>query len=101
MVFDAVETVKTFKIQENGSMTDLAVVMPNFTNAITGTLTIEDEDGVVLYTKAAIARNATTIVNTLSVPVDRNYIGRLTLSGAGGAGGGTVSAKIWVDTRRP
>ena len=100
MVFNDLETEKTFSIYNNGHMTDVAVVMPNFDNPVTGTLTIEDEDGVVLYTKANIAENATTIVNSLSVPVDTNYVGRLVLSGAAGGTGGTVSAKIWVDTGR-
>jgi len=96
--FGAADTTKTFSIYVNGHMSDVAVVMPNFTNAPTATLTIEDEAGVVLYTKAAIANNATTIVNSLSVPVDTNYVGRLVLSGAPGGTGGTVSAKLWVDT---
>ncbi len=100
LVYDATTTVLTFKIPENGHMTDLAVVTPNFTNAPTGILTIEDESGIVLYAKTAIANNATTIVNSLTVPVDRGYIARLTLSGAAGGTGGTVNAKLWVDTGR-
>ena len=96
-VFGAADTTKTFPIYVNGRMTDVSVAMPNFTNAITGTLTIEDEAGVVLYTKAAIAKNATTIVNSLGVPVDTNYVGRLVLSGAPGGTGGTVSVKLWVN----
>lgn len=100
LVYDASATVKTFVISENGHMTDLAVVTPNFTNAPTAILTVEDEDGVVLYTKTAIANNATTIVNSLAVPVSRGYIARLTLSGAAGGTGGTANAKLWVDTGR-
>jgi len=98
VTYGAAETTKTFAIYANGHMTDLAVVTPNFTNAPTATLTIEDEAGVVLYTKATIANNATTIVNSLSVPVDTKYVGKLVLSGAPGGTGGTVTAKIWVDT---
>ena len=96
-VFGAADTNKTFSIYVNGRMTDFSVVMPNFTNALTATLTIEDEAGVVLYTKTAIAKNATTTVSSLRVPVDTNYVGRLVLSGAPGGTGGTVSAKLWVD----
>jgi len=97
LTYNASETVKQFTINENGHMTDVAVVMPNFTNAITGTLTIEDEAGVVLYTKATIAENATTVVNSLSVPVDHGYVAKLTLSGAAGGTGGDVSIKLWVN----
>jgi len=97
VVFGAADTTKTFPIYVNGKLTDVSLAMPNFTNALTATLTIEDEAGVVLYTKVAIAKNATTTVSSLVVPVDTNYVGRLVLSGAPGGTGGTVSVKLWVN----
>lgn len=100
MAFGAAETEKTFRITENGHMTDFAFVIPNFTNVVTGVFTVLDEDSVVLYTSAAMNKNATTVVNSLAVPTDRNYTGKLTLSGAPGGTGGTVTAKCWIDTGR-
>lgn|SRR5574337_675453 len=98
--FDAVVADKTFGIYVNGYVTDFAVVVPNFTNVITATLTIEDEDGIVLYTKSAIAKNATTVQNGIFVPVGKNYIGRIVLSGAAGGTGGTVTVKLYTDISR-
>lgn len=98
-VFDATTTSLTAPIFENGIITNYTLVCPNFTNAVTSTLSILDDDGVTIWTGDAKNENATYLVSSLSVPVDKGYTLKATLSGVAGAGGGTVVAKLFVDQR--
>lgn len=103
-IFDATTTTLTRKIQENGFITKLIVVTPNMTNAVTSTLTITDVDGLTTYATAALAENLTTSIGatiaaaeTGSIPVDYNDTFTVVLSGAAGAGGGTVDVVCFIE----
>lgn len=102
--FDATTTTLTQKIQENGYITHLMIVTPNMTNAVTSTLTIKDVDSNTVYTSSAINEATTSIVGatiaaaeTGTIPVDYNNGFTITLSGAAGAGGGTVQVVCFIE----
>lgn len=103
-VFDDTVTTLTKEIQENGWLQLLKANVPNFTNAITATLTISDRNGNVLYTNGTpFAKNATTTVGDSitaaelgAVPLDYRYTANITLSGAAGGTGGTVYLDLYI-----
>jgi hypothetical protein len=96
LVFDEDDLVKTSAIAYNGPVKHLHLVLPNFTNVVTATVTLVDASGRVLWTSAAKAKNAsynlevdvaTTWADQL---VDSTMLWTVTLSGAAGGAGGTV-----------
>lgn len=97
--FAATGTEKTALVNEAGLINSIILVVPNFTNVITATLTIHDEDGNELYNSTAKAKNATYVITGLAVPVHYGFSSKVTLSGNAGGSGGTVSVALFVDTR--
>lgn len=79
----------------------IKVTVPNFTNAITVSIFFYDDDGTsVLFTKATIAKNATTMVypqvaESKPCPLIRKGTFDIVLSGAAGGTGGTVVVAIF------
>lgn len=97
--FGATGTTLEAPICENGIATHYTLVCPNFTNAVTTTLSIKDSDGVTIWTGSAHNESGTYLVASLSIPVDVGFKLVATLSGVAGAGGGTVVAALFVDQR--
>ena len=97
--FAASGTTLSRPVCVSGIMTHYTLVCPNFTNAVTTTLSVEDSDGVTIWTGNANNESGTYLVSGLSVPVDYGFTLTATLSGAAGAGGGMVVAAMFVDTR--
>lgn len=98
--YDATTTTATANtVNESAFVRSIAVVVPNFTNAITVTLSIKDKDGYEVISKAAIAKNATTVFLKEEVPVYYDSTLTITLSGAAGGTGGTVAVVLYHDTR--
>jgi len=93
--FDATVTTGTQKITRVGLAKHLHLVVPNFTNDVTATVTLVDASGRILWTSAAKARNASYNLETeaewFDQLVDTSFFWKVTLSGAAGAGGGTVT----------
>ncbi|MCL4502086.1 MAG: hypothetical protein M1438_09545 [Deltaproteobacteria bacterium] len=95
-VFGAADTGKTAAIAYNGSVSHLHLVVPDFTNVVTATVTLVDASGRVLWTSAAKAKNASYNLDDLSSGilveqfVDHSLSWVVTLSGAPGGDGGTV-----------
>ena len=98
--FAATGTELTTLICENGYLTDYVLTVPNFTNNVTATLSILDDNDVTIWTGDAKARNATAVVNSLTVPVDRNFTLKCTLSGVAGGSGGDVVAQTFIQTAK-
>jgi hypothetical protein len=93
-VIGAAETSGTSAISYNGMVKNLHLVVPNFTNVVTVTVTLVDSSGRVLWTSAAKAKNASY---NLSIEaewfdqlVESTLIWTITLSGVPGGSGGTV-----------
>lgn len=101
--FTATSTTATQTVQESGFIQMVNVDVPNFTNAITVTVSILDTDDYVLWTKTTIAKNAVTRVDALStpalgsVPVDYGYKIKVDLSGAAGGDGGSVKVMAYIN----
>lgn len=97
IAFAATGTTQTQKVQENGFCHTLIIVVDNFTNNVTATITISDVDGYVLWTSSALSRNTTTRIDDTStpalgsIPIDYDYQIGVTLSGAAGGTGGNVT----------
>lgn len=97
-------TATTFLSSENGCAEKVLVKVPNFTNAITATVNVFDKDDNLLWTKAAIAKNATAnygagpdVAETGCIPFEKRYKVTCVLSGAAGGTGGTVTAYFYIE----
>lgn len=97
--FAATGTVKSYSLTTNGKLHSYTIAVPDFTNAITVTLSIEDADSLEVYSKAAIAKNTTTQVGDLakSYALDGTYTVKATLSGAAGGTGGDVTVQMRIE----
>lgn len=97
--FSGSSTSNSQKITDRGYITDVAVATPNFTNAVTTTITVLDPDGKLLGTIiSAKARNSFEMVHlTNPIPVGTNYEIKTELSGAAGGSGGTVGARLFIN----
>lgn len=73
----------------NGVCLQAIVQMPDFTNSVTGTLSIINGDGVTLLSTSGIPKNATTVISC-NVPLtdQETYTIQLALSGDPGGSGG-------------
>lgn len=96
-VFGAAETEKTINLSDYVDLRNVALLeylkvrTPDWTNVVTLTVSVQDSDGLVIDSKAAIARNSKNIYADVVGPIDNNTKLVLTLSGVPGAGGGTVT----------
>jgi hypothetical protein len=97
--FDATTTELTKLITTNGFIKRIFYSTPDFTNAVTTTITVLDRDGNEIYASAALNENTSAHIDSLDIPVDEGYSLKATLSGAAGAGGGDVSLKLFADER--
>ena len=99
--FTATSTTDTQTINENAFVNNIVITVPNFTNTVTTTVEIQDEEGSVLYTSGALNKNTTTTIGGITaakageVPVASGYKCVVTLSGVAGGTGGTVTTKLF------
>lgn len=95
LVFNDVETVKTFTIYGNAATSVIVVEMADFTNPVTATITITNPNNNALYTIGALPEAATSVLI-----VERPIVGlntfTLTLNGAAGAPGGTCYIGVYL-----
>ena len=90
LIFGALDTAKSFSLTGyNGLIHELDVQIPDFTNAVTATVTLTRSNGVDVYTSEALAKNADHVIM-----MDRAIVGTealtVTLSGAPGGEGGQI-----------
>lgn len=101
LTFGASDTTKTSdRISENegvhqGKCTHIKVTLPDWTNSVTATLAILDSDGDVIFSQASIAENQTLVIADKSIPLIEKERVRITLSGAPGGTGGTVTVRLY------
>jgi hypothetical protein len=96
--FGAADTLKSFTIDTNMLLQYFVLVVPNFTNVVTCTLSIENAAGQVIYTGTALARNATHFVTIANlVPLVDVCTIKLTLSGAPGSAGNVDTTLYCVE----
>lgn len=98
-VIGAAETSDNFTLEGNGKIHSYTITLPNYTNAVTGTLSIADADGYEIYSKASIAKNTSTNVYNLGdvIPIYGTVTVTLTLSGVPGGSGGTATIKMRME----
>lgn len=103
--FGATGTTGTYKLTEcNGFIKNLIIVVPNYTNTITTTVQILDDDGVVLYDSGAKAQNASYPLGGIgaaevgAIPISYNYTVSVVISGVAGGTGGTVQVRMYVES---
>lgn len=80
------------KISQNqgvhqGKMVGFKLTVNDNTNNVTVTLKVKDKDGDVIYTSAACAEAATTVVMGLDIPLVEQEMITITPSGVPGASG--------------
>ena len=98
LAFGATGTTQSFALNGRGLIHSIVLVVPNFTNAVTATLTITNQDGVEIYNSTAKARNATYALTQLwdKVPIVGSNTVTVTLSGVAGGTGGDVTVSIYM-----
>ncbi len=108
LVFGAADTTKTANFDKNGWIEMLILKVPTFTNAVTVTkIEFLDRDGDVIYTNSTgWALNANYLIGTpegtsVNIPIDVShhstyYQVKVTLSGAPGGSGGTITVKTFM-----
>ena len=73
------------------------LVIPNFTNVVTTTMEIKDEDNYVMISKAGVARNTTTKYSGSDAFLHSGAgTLTLTLSGVPGGSGGTIAVVLYT-----
>jgi hypothetical protein len=99
LTFGAADTVKSFDISANGALHSAVVEVPDWTNAVTLVLSVEDEEGTEVYNSPALSDNAIQkiIAHSEAVGFDGIYTVKLTLSGAPGGSGGTVKLTMLME----
>lgn len=98
MAIGASGTTNSFTLRACTTVHSLSVKLPNYTNSVTGTLTITDANSYEVYSYDSIAKNATTHIYNLDdvIALDGLYTVLLTLSGAPGGSGGTAYVVFWM-----
>lgn len=94
---DATTTTYSKRLSQNGKVNFIVIVVPNFTNVVTATITITDEDANILYTSGAKAKNATYVISNAACPLWDGALLKCTLSGAAGGSGGNVSVRMMIE----
>ncbi len=95
LTIGAAATVDSEALQADGQLMHLHVRVPNFTNAVTATVTLETSGGYVLWSSAtdygALARNANhNLLLEQLLPCGEPLTLKVTLSGVPGGTGGNV-----------
>lgn len=89
LALGAAETSKSVDFIREGEINGLFVRVPNFTNAVTATISVLDADGYEFVVSSALARNADHRVSA-AWPLPGAQTLKVTLSGAPGGSGGSV-----------
>lgn len=89
------------KIHENGIMTQHMLVASNPSNVITLKVEIfgDASSTTPLYSLAGIPRNAHTLTENLSVPIQKGFTIKITPSGDPGANGITADPTLYLEQK--
>lgn len=98
LAFGAADTTKSLSVTANNlaRISHLKLVLPNFTNAVTATLSVEDASGNAYFSEAALAENTTHFktehdTTPLDVPTAEALTIKVVLSGVPGGAGGNAT----------
>lgn len=95
--FGGSDTEKSLPIYLTGMLHHVHVRVPNFTNAVTAAVAVQDQDGYAYLEQTGLAKNAN---HNLSFSKEVLLLGeggavKVTLSGAPGGDGGTVTVVLY------
>jgi hypothetical protein len=97
-VFGATGTVKSVQSVIEGEIKQIHLRVPNFTNAVTLTLSVEDESGYEIFNSGAKAKGANHNLKASdlndSILIASTFTLKATLSGDAGGEGGSAKAVI-------
>ncbi len=88
-------TVGSFTIHAWALTHTIVLVLPDWTNAVTAIISIENSDGNEIYASSSLAESSTHILSTEKPLVGTNTI-KITLSGVPGGGGGNTITTIYL-----
>jgi hypothetical protein len=97
LAFTASSTYGRTNVQAVGAVALALVELPAFTNAVTATFSIINQDGVAVYQKAGLVKGNAYVITDFSVnfPVDGITTLDVTLSGVPGSAG-TVTLTLYT-----
>lgn len=95
LAFTASSTENSFTINANAFTHTIILETPDFTNAVTSTLSIENSNSVELYSESGLAENTDHIMFAKRPLVGDNTV-KVTLSGVAGGSGGTAYVTLYL-----
>lgn len=103
LVFGAADTSKSITLQTRGKLISWVMKLPNFTNSVTGTLSVANGNSDTLWADAARADNQSYYYhgaiggNPPILPLVGVTTFTVTLSGVPGGAGGNVELTLYVE----
>jgi hypothetical protein len=97
LALGAADTQKSIPVYLTGKLHHLHVRVPNFTNAVTVTVSVADPDGYVYLSEAGLAKdqNHNIVFSKELLLLGEGNTVQVTLSGAPGGAGGTVVVALY------
>lgn len=95
LAFGASDTVKSFTLEIAALTHTIIVIIPNWTNAVTAVLSIENADSDEVFSSGPLFEDSTHDIITEVPLIGLNTI-KLTLSGAPGGSGGTANVTVYI-----
>lgn len=92
--FGATDQTLSQDIAVEGEITQMHVILPEFTTAETAVLTILDEDDLKVYESNAITDNGATVIDATRYVANKQTV-QLALNAAAGGTGGDATVVIY------
>ena len=99
--FGAAENNKSCTFYDNGFIKSIVLTLPDFATAASATkVEVLDDDGDTIYSNTTgWLEDATHLITSISVPLDKEYTLKVTLNDVAGTGGGDATVKIYLNTQ--
>ena len=91
----AAATVASFTIEAWALTHTIVLTLPDWTNTVSATLSIENVNGDELYSNGTLAQNATHVMATSTPLIGINTV-KITLSGVPGGTGGDTDTSLYL-----
>lgn len=88
-------TVGSFTLLMSALTHTIVLILPNWTNAVTATISIENSDGDEIYSNSGLAENQTHVIVVEKPLVGLNTV-KITLSGVPGGAGGDTETTLYL-----
>jgi len=88
-------TVGSFTIRAYALTHTIILKLPNWSEAVTATISIENSNGDEIYSNDSLAKNTTHVISAVKPLVETNTV-KITLSGVPGGTGGDTTTTLYL-----